>query len=413
MGCEGCLSKMFRKKRGSRGKLKDSKDRSTLKQRVSFGTGHIFNDLCSAVWFTYFIVYFNKVVGLSSSQTGLLFLIAQCADAILTPITGIGCDRFVIKPFSRYGKRKSWHLFGTIAQAIIWPFILSPCFVCSSDSPNWLPMLYYAVGVILLHVGSPAVEFAHLSLIPEIAKRSTEIVELTAIRSAMSFFCGIYIYVITWILLGQESEKAISPKLKNRFYDFRFNCGWNRTIVLGYIHWGTTEPVSSSTNKDTVPLESPNVDPSQSKQDFRSISKYEWDLFIASSIVLLRKTRGSICRTVSERQSAYAEAFLIGSGNSVMLVVMALSMIADLIGNDKRMNCEEWCMNYVRLVFTLAPGVAAALAMLIVAIFFNPQVVLSCRSIVETMDQGTQTTENGVSDLQATDAVADISCTGV
>ena len=182
MGCEGCLSKMFRKKRGSRGKLKDSKDRSTLKQRVSFGTGHIFNDLCSAVWFTYFIVYFNKVVGLSSSQTGLLFLIAQCADAILTPITGIGCDRFVIKPFSRHGKRKSWHLFGTIVQAVIWPFILSPCLVCSSDSPSWLPMLYYAVGVILLHVGSPAVEFAHLSLIPEIAKRSTEIVELTAIR---------------------------------------------------------------------------------------------------------------------------------------------------------------------------------------------------------------------------------------
>ena len=182
MGCESCLSKMFLKKRGEQGKLKDSKDRTPLKQRISFGTGHIFNDLCSAVWFTYFIVYFNKVVGLSSKQTGLLFLIAQSADAILTPFTGIGCDRFVIKPFSRYGKRKSWHLFGTIAQAIIWPFILSPCLVCSSDSPSWLPMLYYAVGVILLHVGSPAVEFAHLSLIPEIAKRTTEIVELTAVR---------------------------------------------------------------------------------------------------------------------------------------------------------------------------------------------------------------------------------------
>ena len=33
--------------------------------------------------------------------------------------------------------------------------------------------------------------------------------------------------------------------------------------------------------------------------------------------------------------------------------------------------------------------------------------------LVETMDQGTQTTENDVSDLHATDAVADISCTGV
>ena len=33
----------------------------------------------------------------------------------------------------------------------------------------------------------------------------------------MTFFCGIYIYVITWILLGQEKEKTISPKLKTDF----------------------------------------------------------------------------------------------------------------------------------------------------------------------------------------------------
>lgn len=527
MGCKDCLSKIFHKKRGPPGKLKD---RTPLKQRVSFGTGHIFNDLCSAAWFTYSIVYLNKVVGLSSSQTGLLFMIGQSADAILTPFIGIGCDRLVIKPFSRYGRRKSWHLFGTIVQSIIWPFIFSPCLVCTSDSPSWLPVLYYSVCIVLLHVGFPAVQLAHLSLIPEIAKGPSEMVELNADRSAMSFFCGIYIYVITWILLGQESEKAISPKLKTDFTILGLIVVGTGLLFSVIFHWGTTEPVSSSTNKDTVPLESPDVDQSQSKQDsfhieilgmnsvkhtpktwrqwfkdprfyamsvvytcsriavnltqsysplyltealhfqieaiayfplvmlvsgafssfmVKKISRRlgtKWTFFIASSIVICASSWFYL-QTVSERRSAYAAAFLMGSGNSVMLV-MALSMIADLIGNDKAsggfvysfmglldkavaglavlfiqeyypesppegMNCEEWCMNYVRLVFTLAPGVAAALAMLIVAIFFHPQVVLSCRSIVETMDQGTQTTENAVSDLQATDAVADISCTGV
>ena len=29
--------------------------------------------------------------------------------------------------------------------------------------------------------------------------------------------CGIFIYVVTWVLLGQESEEGISPNLKREF----------------------------------------------------------------------------------------------------------------------------------------------------------------------------------------------------
>lgn len=159
-----------------------AKDRTPLGQRIAYCTGHIFNDLCSAVWFTYFIVYFNKVVGLSTTETGLLFLIAQGADAILTPFMGIGCDRLVIKRLARYGKRKIWHLFGTIFVAIAWPFIFSPCLACSDESPGWLPLAYYSATVVIFHVGWAAVQIAHLSLIPEIARRPGEIVELNAVR---------------------------------------------------------------------------------------------------------------------------------------------------------------------------------------------------------------------------------------
>lgn len=181
MGLQDICS-AFNKKPVKHVKPEDIKTRTPLKQRMSYCTGHIFNDLCSAVWFTYFIVYFNKVVGLSTTDTGLLFLIAQGADAILTPFMGIGCDRLVIKRLAAYGKRKTWHLFGTIFVAIAWPFIMSPCLVCSSNSPSWLPMLYYSLIVVIFHVGWAGVQIAHLSLIPEIAKRPGEIVELNAVR---------------------------------------------------------------------------------------------------------------------------------------------------------------------------------------------------------------------------------------
>ena len=166
------------------------KKRTPLKQRLSYSVGHIFNDLCSAVWFTYFIVYFNRVVGLSTTNTGLLFLIAQGSDALLTPFMGLGCDRVVFKVFARYGKRKIWHLFGTLFVTATWPFLFSPCLVCSPDSPEWVPLVYFSVVVIIFHVGWASVQIAHLSLIPEIAKSSGEIVEFNAIRLGLCLHCS-------------------------------------------------------------------------------------------------------------------------------------------------------------------------------------------------------------------------------
>lgn len=517
MGCRA-FCQVFNKERCSdepQGKRKDSKSRTPLKQRLSYCTGHIFNDLCSAVWFTYFIVYFNKVVGLSTTETGLLFLIAQGSDAVLTPFMGIGCDRLVLKRLSHYGKRKSWHLFGTIFVAIAWPFIMSPCFVCSSSSPSWLPMVYYSVAVIIFHVGWAAVQIAHLSLIPEIAKRPGEIVELNAVRSGLTFVCGIFIYVVTWVLLGQESEEGISPNLKREFTHLSIIVVGTGFFFSFLFHWGTVEPVSSTTDEDRVASEPSDAEQSyeqdslcietverelveQSPKTWRqwfkdpkfyamgvvytctritvnvsqsyfpfyltdalhfqkeaiayfplvilvsgafssvmvkNISKRlgtKWTFCIASAVVICACAWFYV-QTISARDAVYAAAFVMGSGNSVMLVTV-LSMTADMIGLDKAsggfvysfmgfldkgfvgvvvliiqtfypdspegVTCEQ-CIMYVRLVFSLAPGISALIAMVIVAFVFKSHLVLSCRPRVETIHQCTQTEEDGTFDFYA------------
>ncbi|PFX34316.1 Major facilitator superfamily domain-containing protein 12 [Stylophora pistillata] len=397
------------------------KDRTPLRQRVSYSTGHIFNDLCSAVWLTYFIVYFNKVVGLSTTDTGLLFLIAQGADAILTPFMGIGCDRLVIKRFAPYG-----------------------------------------------------VQIAHLSLIPEIARRPSEIVELNAIRSGLTFVCGIFIYSVTWILLGQASEEGISHGLWKEFTQLSLI-----VVAIGFMfsfvfHWGTIEPASSTTCKreeltqepldehssdqspcvEIVERDTPSHKPKTWRQWFKdprfyveAIAYFPLVILIsgAMSSVLVKGiskslgTKWTFClacaavlgactwfyfQTVSGRVAVYAAAFIMGSGNSVMLVTV-LSMTADMIGIDKAsggfvysvmgfldkgfvgvvvlviqtfypdspdgVTCEQ-CSNYVRIVFTLAPGISAVISLVIVGLCFKSKFVLSCRPRIEKADQSTQTT---------------------
>lgn len=86
--------------------------------KLGYGLGHVLNDLCASVWFTYALVFYNVIIGLTNIDSGLLLLIGQIADGIATPIVGILSDRVVISKFlyDRYGRRKTWHLIGMCVQ---------------------------------------------------------------------------------------------------------------------------------------------------------------------------------------------------------------------------------------------------------------------------------------------------------
>ena len=39
----------------------------------------------------------------------------------------------------------------------------------------------------------------------------------TIFRSAVTFLCGIFVYGVTWILLGQSSEQTLNPGVWKQF----------------------------------------------------------------------------------------------------------------------------------------------------------------------------------------------------
>lgn len=82
-------------------------------KKLAYGVGHVFNDMCASVWFTYTLVYLTKVLLFTDKSAGLLMLIGQVVDALSTPAVGYESDRTGwIRLCVKYGKRKSWHLFG-------------------------------------------------------------------------------------------------------------------------------------------------------------------------------------------------------------------------------------------------------------------------------------------------------------
>ncbi|VDM74794.1 unnamed protein product [Strongylus vulgaris] len=79
--------------------------------RSFLGVGHFYNDLCASMWFTYLMIYLEKVLKFRSSRAGLLMLIGQVTDAIATPLIGIASDSSLLpKFFDKIGRRMSWHI---------------------------------------------------------------------------------------------------------------------------------------------------------------------------------------------------------------------------------------------------------------------------------------------------------------
>lgn len=132
-----------------------------LLQRIGYGFGHVYNDMCAAVWFSYVLLYLHKVRLLPSIEAGSLVMLGQVTDAIATPIVGWLTDKWSTK--------QKWHIFGTLLIFISFPLMFSvdP----TSDNPDvwWWSALYYGIIVMVFQFAWAMVQITHLAIIPEMS----------------------------------------------------------------------------------------------------------------------------------------------------------------------------------------------------------------------------------------------------
>ena len=60
------------------------KQHLTWSTRLAYGTGHILNDLCASMWFTYLLLFFEKVLSFDTLYSGVVLTTGQIADGIAT-----------------------------------------------------------------------------------------------------------------------------------------------------------------------------------------------------------------------------------------------------------------------------------------------------------------------------------------
>lgn len=60
-----------------------------IKLQLAYGLGHVLNDVCASMWFTYLLVYFHLVQQFSNWEAGFLLLIGQVSKQFLKIISFI------------------------------------------------------------------------------------------------------------------------------------------------------------------------------------------------------------------------------------------------------------------------------------------------------------------------------------
>ncbi|OUC49045.1 hypothetical protein D917_05755 [Trichinella nativa] len=161
------------------------KNLKRLWRRLAFGFGHVYNDLCASMWFSFLLVFLRKALLFTAPAAGSIFLIGQIADAISTPAVGFESDRLNVPLFClKYGRRKFLHLIGTICVAMSFVFLFMKCFGCTygeDGTKEWVQLLYYCPFVVIFQFGWASVQIGHLALIPELTPCTAERAALNGI----------------------------------------------------------------------------------------------------------------------------------------------------------------------------------------------------------------------------------------
>ncbi|XP_046543115.1 major facilitator superfamily domain-containing protein 12-like isoform X1 [Haliotis rubra] len=209
--------------------------------RLSYGVGHVLNDLTASMWFSYLLIYLHQVKNFNNKLAGDLMLIGQVSDALATPFIGYESDR--TKGICKMGKRKSWHLVGTLCVACSFPFLFIGCITCN-HAPDWAQFVYFVPFVVIFQFGWASTQISHLSLIPDLTPNESERVGLNGLRYAFTVLSNLAVFGIAWLLLalGSNSDTTqLSDKDAPKFRDLAFIVIGTGLVFSFLFHIGTKE----------------------------------------------------------------------------------------------------------------------------------------------------------------------------
>lgn len=179
--------------------------KASAKQALGFGLGAVGKDMVYALVSGFILYYYNDILGISGTFTGIMMMAARVFDAFNDPLMGV----VVEKTNTRFGKFRPWIVTGTLTNALI----LYGMFAMPSSLTGTPMLIYASAAYVLWGVTYTLMDIPFWSMIPAITAPGTERENLSVIGrscAAVGYAVPTILTMLLVVRLGGSEREGFS-----------------------------------------------------------------------------------------------------------------------------------------------------------------------------------------------------------
>ncbi len=192
----------------------------------SYAVGHFQNDITSTILLSFMPLFLKEISPIDSTHpgywVGMVVFIGQIIDSLMTPMVGYLSDR----THTRIGKRKPWHIAGSMLTLISFFMLLEPCFYCTSDAQK---IANSTIFFCLYNIGWAACQVSHMSLVPSLSVSRIRRDKLNNLRNSFTFisnFIGLSAILVSFSFIENPFKQFFVCSI------ITASCGIIATIIF-------------------------------------------------------------------------------------------------------------------------------------------------------------------------------------
>ncbi|MGJ8670536.1 MAG: MFS transporter [Oceanococcus sp.] len=185
--------------------------------RVFYGIGSISEGVKETAFNVFLLFYYNNVLGLSGSLTGLAIFLALCVDAFTDPLMGVISDN----TRSRLGRRHPYMYLAAVPVTICFALLFAP-----PDGLADIGLFVWLLGfTILLRVSLTLYAVPSNAMAAELTSDYDERTEVIGIRFLFGWMAGLGSAIVGYLVFFNEQPGGIDGRMQASAYqDFALYC---------------------------------------------------------------------------------------------------------------------------------------------------------------------------------------------
>lgn len=179
--------------------------KGTAKQALGFGIGAVGKDMVYALVSGFILYYYNDILGISGTFTGIMMMAARVFDAFNDPLMGV----VVEKTNTRFDKFRPWIVTGTVTNALV----LYGMFAMPASITGTRMLIYASVAYVLWGVTYTLMDIPFWSMIPAITAPGKERENLSVIGrscAAVGYAGPTILTMLLVVRLGSSEREGFS-----------------------------------------------------------------------------------------------------------------------------------------------------------------------------------------------------------